>query len=90
MDFIPLANHNIFGESNLLRKMGWNYPSGALCLGSLSLKRINVEISAKYLYSRKNVKKSSLEKFKLIKNTLPNKSRNLKASKNNLNSWKVL
>ena len=32
MDFIPLANPNMFGGSNLLRKMGWNYPSGALCL----------------------------------------------------------
>ena len=32
MDFIPLANPNMFGGSNLLRKMGGNYPSGALCL----------------------------------------------------------
>ena len=32
MDFSPLANPNIFGGSNLLRKMGGNYPSGALCL----------------------------------------------------------
>ena len=32
MDFIPLANPNMFGGSNLLRKMGWNYPSGALCV----------------------------------------------------------
>ena len=32
MDFSPLASSNIFGGSNLLRKMGWNYPSGALCL----------------------------------------------------------
>ena len=32
MDFSPLANPNISGGSNLLRKMEWNYPSGALCL----------------------------------------------------------
>ena len=32
MDFILLANPNVFGGSNLLRKIGWNYPSGALCL----------------------------------------------------------
>ena len=32
MDFSSLANPNIFGGSNLLRKMEWNYPSGALCL----------------------------------------------------------
>ena len=30
IDFIPLANPNMFRGSNLLRKMGWNYPSGAL------------------------------------------------------------
>ena len=29
MDFILLANSNMFGGSNLLRKMRWNYPSGA-------------------------------------------------------------
>ena len=32
MDFSPLANPNIFKGSNFLRKMGWNYLSGALCL----------------------------------------------------------
>ena len=32
MDFSPLANPNIFGALNFLRKTGWNYPSGALCL----------------------------------------------------------
>ena len=32
MDFIPLANRNMFRGSNLLRKMRWNYPSGAPCL----------------------------------------------------------
>ena len=32
MDFILLANPNMSGGSNLLRKMGWNYPSGTLCL----------------------------------------------------------
>ena len=32
MDFIPLTNSNMFGGSNLSKKIGWNYPSGALCL----------------------------------------------------------
>ena len=32
MDFILLANLNMFGGSNLLRKMGGNYLPGALCL----------------------------------------------------------
>ena len=32
MDFSPLANLTMFGGSNLLRKMGWNYPSGDLAL----------------------------------------------------------
>ena len=32
MDFSPLANPKMFGGSNLLRKMGWDNPSGALCL----------------------------------------------------------
>ena len=34
MDFIPLANPNMFGGPKLLRKMGWNYPSGALSITS--------------------------------------------------------
>ena len=29
---VLLANLNMLGGSNPLRKMGWNYPSGALCL----------------------------------------------------------
>ena len=32
MDFIPLANPNMFRWSNFLRRMGRNYPSGAICL----------------------------------------------------------
>ena len=32
MEFSPLADLTMFGGSNLLKKIGWNYPSGALCL----------------------------------------------------------
>ena len=39
---------------------------------------------------KKAVEDSNKENLKVIKNTLPNKSRNLKASKNNHSSWKAL
>ena len=32
MDFSHFENRTMFGGQNILRKMGWNYPSRALCL----------------------------------------------------------
>ena len=49
MDFSLLRDPNILGGSNLLRKMGWNYASGALCLWMLSRSCFRTPFSSQHV-----------------------------------------